>query len=429
MSVYHCPLCPLIFQYRTEVEWHLREEHRSGADEEADLRHEMDAAVRQLDWDLLQSLRSSAGGLSVSLLLGTTPAASMTVLDIARLRQLADQAHRRLLAEPHGDTAVPVVEHRVTKAVAAAEGSSTDRGLAIFVNQHSIAIITLPFEPRHRAVVDRAFATRDLEFALRRFPIFRVLLLGHCPRLFEGRGRDLSPVDSSRPDGPRHWLPARGDTGLQEADRLLDQRLRQTGDLPLVLIGDFRRRSAFRQQSRHADSIVAEAHRPRTRITAVADLVQAALARWQREQQDKTIAILRLADTHDQVSWGLASTWQAVGTKTAERVWVEHDFARPGRIVPGVEGVNITTDPTEPGAIDDLVDALIAKAHQQGIPVDLLDSGALGTGEPIAAKIGAADRRPHPSSEHFYGHPSSIGSSQMAARLTNWAPTPSARAI
>jgi hypothetical protein len=389
MSVYHCPLCPLIFQYRTEVEWHLREEHRSGADEEADLRQEMAAAVRQLDWDLLESLRSSGRGLSVSLLLGTTPAASMTVLDIARLRQLVDQAHRRLLAEPHGDTAVPVVEHRVTKAVAAAEGSSTDRGLAIFVNQHSIAIVTLPFEPRHRAVVDRAFATRDLEFALRRFPTFRVLLLGHYPRLLEGRGRALSPIDSPRPDVRRGRLLSRADPGPQEADRLLDQRLHETGDLPLVLIGDFRRRTAFRQRSRHAESVVAEAHRPRTRITAVGDLAHAALARWHGEQQDRTVASLRLADTHDQVSWGLASTWQAVASKTAERVWVEHDFARPGRVIPGVEGVKVTTDPTEPGAIDDLVDALIARAHQEGIPVDLLDSGTLGTGEPIAAKIGA----------------------------------------
>ena len=429
MSVYHCPLCPLIFQYRTEVEWHLREEHRSGADEEADLRREMATAVRKLDWDLLQSLRSSGGGLSVSLLLGTTPATSMTVLDIARLRQLADQAHRRLLAEPHGDTAVPVVEHRVTKAVAAAEGSTTDRGLAIFVNQHNIAIITLPFEPRHRAVVDRAFATRDLEFALRRFPSFRVLLLGHYPRLLEGRGRNLSPVDSPRPDVRRHRLLTRADTDPREADRLLDQRLSETGDLPLVLIGDFRRRTAFRQHSRHVESIVAEAHRPRTRITAVHDLAQTALARWQREQQDKTVAVLRLADTHDQVSWGLASTWQAVATKTAERVWVEHDFARPGRVVPGVEGVKVTTDPTEPGAIDDLVDALITRAHQEGIPVDLLDSGTLGTGEPIAAKIGAAERRPHPSREHFYGHPSAVGSSQMTARATNTASTPSARAV
>jgi hypothetical protein len=423
MSVYHCPLCPLIFQYRTEVEWHLREEHRSGADEEADLRQEMAAAVRRLDWDLLQSLRSSAGGLSVSLLLGTTPAASMTVLDIARLRQIADQAHRRLLAEPHGDSAVPVVDHRVTKAVAAAEGSTTDRGLAIFVNQHDIAIITLPFEPRHRAVVDRAFATRDLEFALRRFPSFRVLLLGHYPRLLEGRGRDLSPIDSPRPEGRRHRLLTRGDPGPQDADQLLDQRLGETGELPLVVIGDFRRRTAFRQQSRHAESIVAEAHRPRTRITAVDDLAQAALARWHREQQDKTIAVLRLADTHDQVSWGLASTWHAVSTRTAERVWVEHDFARPGRVVPGIEGVKITTDPTEPGAIDDLVDALIARADQEGIPVDLLDSGTLGASEPIAAMIGAADRRPQTG-----GLPTAIGSSKMTATATNGAPTPSARA-
>ena len=44
MSVYHCPLCPLIFQFRSEVEWHLREGHRSSSDEESDLRAELAAA-------------------------------------------------------------------------------------------------------------------------------------------------------------------------------------------------------------------------------------------------------------------------------------------------------------------------------------------------------------------------------------------------
>ena len=112
MSVYHCPLCPLIFQYRSEVEWHLREEHRSRRDEEADLRAELAAAGR-LDWDRLQALRSSGAGPAVTLLLATTPASSMTVLDIARLRQLADRARRRLPGEPDRGTTAPTVAHRV----------------------------------------------------------------------------------------------------------------------------------------------------------------------------------------------------------------------------------------------------------------------------------------------------------------------------
>ena len=36
MSVYHCPLCPLIFEYRTEVEWHLGHEHRTRVEEDAE---------------------------------------------------------------------------------------------------------------------------------------------------------------------------------------------------------------------------------------------------------------------------------------------------------------------------------------------------------------------------------------------------------
>src|SRR6516165_2329429 len=148
MPVYHCPLCPLIFQYRTEVEWHLREEHRSGSDEEADLRAELRAAANPLGWERLQELRSAVDHPSVSLLVATTPASSMSVLDVARLRQLADRARRRLPAEPGQGTAVPVIEHRLSRAVASAEGSPTDRGLVLLVNQRHIAIVPLPFEPR-----------------------------------------------------------------------------------------------------------------------------------------------------------------------------------------------------------------------------------------------------------------------------------------
>ncbi len=396
MSVYHCPLCPLIFQYRTEVEWHLREEHRSRTDEEADLRAELAAAAGSLDWDRLQALRSSTAGPSVSLLLATTPASSMTVLDIARLRQLADRARRRLPAEPDRGTTAPTVAHRVAKAVAAAEGSPTDRGLAVMVNPNQLAMVTLPFEPRDRAVVDRAFTTRDLEYALRRYPIYRVLVLGHRPRLLEGRGRNLADIDAPRPEthGARNVF-GRSDTELQAADRLLDWRSSASGDLPLIVIGDRRRLAAFRRDSRHAPTVAGVAHRARTGGPPVDELAERALTGWHHDRQGQTVAALSQAETLDQVTWGIVATWHAVATKIAERIWVEHDFAQPGRIVSGVEGVETSIDPAEPGAVDDLVDWLIAKASQEGIPVDLLDKGTLRRGEPIAAKVPSPNRNSH----------------------------------
>jgi hypothetical protein len=383
VSVYHCPLCPLIFAYRTEVESHLREDHRSGRTEEIDLRAELQAAAGPLDRNRLQELRSSGGQLAVSLLLATTPAGSMSVLDVARLRQLADRARRRLPALRDPTTAAPRVEHRLARAVATAEGSATDRGLAVLVNPRQIAIVTLPFEPRDRAVVDQAFATRDLEYMLQRFPWFRVLVLGHAPRIFEGRGRDLAEV------GPLRRIST--GPGPQDVDAMLDQHVQATGIRPLVVIGDRRRLGAFRTHSRHAQSITAEVHRPRTRLIPLDQLAQAGLAQWRRDQQARVVAELQYAEAVDHVTWGLLATWRAVADRTAKRVWVEHDFAHPGRIVPGSDGTQLTSDPAEPGAVADLVDALISEADRRGVRVDLLDKGALNRPEPIAAELGGPE--------------------------------------
>jgi hypothetical protein len=387
MSVYHCPLCPLIFEYRSEVEGHIREEHRSHAEEEASLRTEL-AGAGKLSWERLEVLRSALSGPAVSLLLATTPASSMTVLDIARLRQLADRSRRRLRAEPHGGIPVGIVENRLSRVVAAAEASPTDRGLAIMVNRDQMALIPLPFEPRDRVAVDRAFATRDLEYALRRFPVYRTVLLGHHPRIFEGRGQNLSEVEAPCSEGRGPSLAFfRRDTSSVDVDQLIGECIRAGGHLPLIVVGDRQRRAAFREQSRYARAVIAEAHRARTRTTRLTDLAERAFAQWQHDEHDHAVARLERASRAGQVAWGLAAAWRAVADRSAEHVWVEHNFARPGRVVAGVEGIEITADPAEPGVVDDLVDALIARAHDRSVSVDVLEPQTLNRDEPIAVRI------------------------------------------
>ena len=309
MSVYHCPLCPLIFNYRTEVEWHLREEHRSRSDEEADLRAELSSATEPLDWGRLRELRSSKGSPSVSLLISTAPAAAMTVLDIARLRQLADRARRRLPAEPGRDTPTSVVEHRLSHAVALAETLPTDRGIAVLVNPHHIAIHTLPFAPRDRHVVDAGFATRDLEYALRRHPRYRVLVLGHHPRILEGHGSQLASADD-QPNTARPSTVDRSAAGpvsgcsCAELDALLDRRVEQAGPLPLVIVGERRHLEDFPRHSCHAGQVIAQVVRPPLRRASPADLAVQAVERWLAEQQQQSVAELHDAARADRVVWG-----------------------------------------------------------------------------------------------------------------------------
>jgi hypothetical protein len=398
MSVFHCPLCPLIFQHRTEAEWHLREEHRSRAGEEADLREELAAATTPLDRDRLRRLRGSKSSPSVTLLMGTAPAPTMTVLDIARLRQLAERARRRLSGEPDRDTAASVVEYRLSRAVSAAESLPTERGLAVLVNERDMAIVSLPFSPRDRQVVDRAFATRDLEYALRRYPSYRILVLGHHLRILEGRVDRLSePTTAPAAQSPRVVSTA-GTTHLIDADDLLTQRIEVAGNLPLIVIGDRRHLGHFEGESRFTDDVVAVVPRPRLRRAGAENLASQAIAGLHEERQARAIAELLHTEVQGQVAWGIHAAWSAVRTRTADRLWVEHDFAIPGRIVPGPSGIEATSDPAEPGVIDDLVDALLTAADELDIPVDLLDRGALDRPEPIAVRtpLGVATQSGNP---------------------------------
>ena len=420
MTAFHCPVCPLVFQVRPEVERHLQDEHRTRTDVDVNLRIELSAAGLDLDWTRLRALQSSRTSPSITLLMATVPGPTMSGLDIARLRQLANVAQRRLAAEP-GAGAIHTVERRFASAVAAVEGIATERGVAILVSAHQAATFLLPFAPRDRVVVDPRFAIRDLEFALQYHPRFRVLVLGMSPRVLEGSGHHLveaiqTPVVEGAPrhDGPRrglgrrsvrpeHWLVrrARQATGCAEADRLLEQRIQITGPMPLIVAGDNRWRSEFRQRSRHTASVIAEIHGSRTRTPAVrlAELAGPGLEAWRETEQARRIAELQQADANGDVAWGLADAWRAVRDAAADHIWVAHGYAQPGRHVPGVGGIETTRDPAEPGVSDDLVDDLTQMAALHGITVDLVEDDRLDRPEPIAVRVPARlqrERTGHP---------------------------------
>jgi hypothetical protein len=408
VSVYHCPLCPLIFQFRSEVDWHLRNEHRSAADDEHDLSSELSTAGGELDEGRLAALRCSAGHPSVSMLLATSPGPTMSSLDVARLRHLTQLARRRLAAEP-GGVVNPILEHRLVKAVAAAEANPADHGLAILVNNHHLAILRLPIEPHDRTVIDPAFATRDLEYALQQHPRYRVLVLGGHPRLLEGRAAHLAEVTTSAIDGgplifgrghrglgrrssrPERWSLRRERmaAGIGEADRLLDEGLETSGPLPLVITGDNRWRSEFTRRSRHAATVIGIIHGTRTTASAavLADLAKPALGDWRQTQQSRRIAELHDADHRHQIVWGLGPAWRAVGSGDADRLWVEHGYAQPGRQAPGVDEIEMTSDPAEPGISDDLVDDLIQLAARRGIAVDIVEEDSLGPAQRVAVRL------------------------------------------
>lgn len=326
MSVHHCPVCPLIFEYRSEVEWHMRNEHRSRADEEHQLREELSAEGGDFDEARVRSLEKTRADAVISLLMPTTAAPAMTRLDVAHLHHLAKLARRRLSNES-GVKSAPSLEHRLARAVAAAEGRSTDRGLAVLVSTRELAILRLPFGPRSRALVDTGFATRDLRYALQHHPLYRVLLLGSKPRALEGRGRHLVEVTGPG-QGPggrsiRFWrwtIPmGRQSAGWRHADLLLDHCSELAGPMPLVVVGGDRQRSAFRQLSAHAHTIVAEVQgtMDRASIAEVAGVSEPAIAAWREaEERARGIPVDTRADGRDEAVGPALAALEASGPRS-----------------------------------------------------------------------------------------------------------------
>ena len=243
MNTWYCTVCGLGFGFRTELAWHVRENHLSHPQEWAKLAsHGFSRGVAR-DWARLHQLQSVVDYPAISLLMGTIPSPTMTPLAAARLRLLAQQARGRLVQELHG-RALPEIEERLTRAVAVAERGATDDGLAVFVSPHHVAVVPLPFRPHERVIVDTMFATRDVLDALQRYPGYRVLVLGTaCFRILEGRARHLKEVAAwqaptvlpgwmlpkleaghTDPDGHIN-LRERPELVLSEADRALDKRV------------------------------------------------------------------------------------------------------------------------------------------------------------------------------------------------------------
>lgn len=406
MPVYYCPSCPLIFEYRGEVDHHLRTEHRSRA-EDAELSAELKAAVKDLDEPALRALQADQSGLAVTLLLSTTPGPSMTNLDVARLRHLAARASRRLTLER--SLSAPAVDHRLARAVSLAEGTPAQEGVAVLASVQNLAIVTLPFAPRDRAVVDPSFATRDLEAVLQCYPRYRVLVLGKRPRLLEGRGRHLvepavepaepaAPAPKGRHGGhraprPERWIARHAHlvAGCDLAERLLTLRVDAAGPLPLVVAGDHRWRRYFRQRSANAAAIVGEVDGSRHRASPqdLASLAEPHLVRRRAEAQAGALSELQRADAAGIIRWGLEPAWLAVARHAAEQLWVEDDLSLPGR--PAGVAVERTNDPEEPGVVDDLVDDMIETAIKNGVAVHLLPAGSLSASEPLAVSLRAAE--------------------------------------
>jgi Bacterial archaeo-eukaryotic release factor family 3 len=327
---------------------------------------------------LLQAVRSYP---SVSLLATTAPGPRMTAQDARTLHGLAEEAADRLRAEDSPRSTVVLDE--LGKALARATSGPTEQAIGVFVNAGMQKIVHLPVPVTDRAVVDPAFATRDLVRGLHRTPRHAVLVLTEREaRLFEGVDDHLVPPARS---GFPLTMPENRDANraqvtafLRIADRALGIYLR-LHPAPLVLVGAQQTVAEFRRISRNTGRLAGTitCSFPSIPSAHLAPRIRGALERYLLSRQDEALQLVERRRRHDKVVEGLSAAWLAARWERPEMLAVEEGYFFPARISDDGDHLSAAEDTTHPDVVDDAVDELIETVLLRGGWVAFVDDGRL----------------------------------------------------
>lgn len=317
--------------------------------------------------------------------------------DPIRLKNLQSEAANRLTAEL-GKREVAAVLRVLDDLVATLDHQYHLDGLALFVGADLARAYRLPFTLPERVIVDERFFTRDLVYAFNRSPRYWVLALSEqATRLFEGTRDDLQELTSGTPfpmvHGGRGGARTLPNDPAINVSQLRDEHHRgffrdvdaalgsymAADPLPLVVVGVDRYLAFFREVSSHADRIVTTVTGNHDQTSAhdlgrlVWSLVRESLAARRNAVFDELNAAVggqRSAST-------LGEVWRFAQEGRGQTLVVEEGYHEPATIDESGLHLQPAPDSTEPGVLDDAVDAVIATVLEKGGRVVFVDDGTL----------------------------------------------------
>lgn len=352
------------------------------------------------DIRLLQSMR---GYPALSILAPMQRSHIDNQQDQLRIKNLVTEATNRLLNEfPRRE--IEMLLSRLDELVASIDYGSVLDGVAIFVNQDSARLFSLPFAPIERVVVDESFATRDLVRTINHTQRYWVLMLSEQPtRLFEGVGETLIevkdggfPMTHSGPGGATRLPGGKGINRSAYRDDQHRQFFRKVDDafqqfyaddlLPLAVVGVDRYLSFLREVSALTDANIVEVKGNYDRVSTFElakivwpqmEIQLTALRHQVLEDLDVAVGAQKYAST-------IGEVWRLAYEGRGRTLVVEENYHYPA--TSDESGMHITpaSDAALPGVIDDAVDEVIETVLAKGGQVVFVDDGTLEQHQRVA---------------------------------------------
>lgn len=360
----------------------------------------------------LKSLRETTADPAVSIFVTTHREHPANQQDHIALKNQLKVAEERITNEYDKRTAATILENIHAKTDELDHNYNLDT-LAIFASVDDVQVIRMPLDTEERVIISNHFATRDLVRDMASaVHYYTVVITREHARLIEA-ANDRVVVEFNKEDDAQNHMEhipfpiknttlyttsgadssaaSNEDNYLKEFLNRVDKSVQELwGDhkMPLVIVGDARNISFYKEVCDRPDNIIATVDNVTDlddgSAQHIIDGVQEAIEGYRKSLHEAALGEIDKARGGDLLRTDLQEIYQSAFQGAGETLYVRKGYIQPAKIDETAQTLEVTDDATAEGVTDDAVGDIIEHVMHNGGDVVFLPEDIIGEDQPIA---------------------------------------------
>lgn len=348
----------------------------------------------------LERLSKIQAPVCVTLILNTHKTHPENKQDSIQLKNLINEASRRLQSEYGADTAKNYTE-KLNKVAESIDHYHNDLGLMVFVNDDVAEYLRLPINLHPRVIIDDTFATRSIVRALKRTSDYYILALSRgAARLFlassdslvkEFEDEGFPVVDNELQANSKQEaaIGSRMTNLTQEFFNRIDKavnKIRKDNPLPVIVYSEKNNYHQYTQVADHPNTLLGHVLLKNfdEKGSNLVKEVWPHVSELTMETQKARISELEQALNTGKFLSDINEIWNAVREGKGKTIFVENGYHQPVRNEDGVLTPINADEINSKDDINDIVDDMIEYNLKFNGDVVFLDKGSLEKFEKLA---------------------------------------------
>lgn len=361
----------------------------------------------------LKSLRETKADPAVSVFVKTHRDHPANETDPIALKNQLKVVEERLTNEYDKNTATTILDKIHAKTQDLNHNYNLDT-LAIFASTDDAQILRLPLDAKERVIIDKSFATRDLIRDMASAVHYYIVVLGRDnARLIEASNdrvvKEFDQDDEAQNnmesipfpiennslyktgDGGSDRSANNEDSYLKEYFNRIDKSVQELwGEhkMPLVVVGDARNISYYKEVCDRPDNIIASVSNVTNledgSAQHIVDGVQEAIESYRTSLHEAALGEIDKARGADMLRVDLQEIYRAAYQGAGETLYLRRGYMQPAKIDEKAQTLMYADDPAEEGVTDDAVSVIIEHVMHNGGEVVFMPQDIMSEDQPLA---------------------------------------------